>query len=108
MADSYIRDLYVNIVAVGHDHTFRSEPRLVVDQARGTVSRAGVLDSATWTDQLPEIRRDVGFSPDQRRGVIVVDFDKNGSNVQLMNFDPVRGLKKVTPVEGEKEAAGQQ
>jgi hypothetical protein len=104
MADTLFADLYVKTLAVGHDHAFRLEDRIVIDPSQKKLSTAAVMDSATWTDQLPEIRRDVGFVPDSRRGVIVVDFDSKGSHSKLMNFDPVRGLQLVEVLETEKEA----
>jgi UDP-2,3-diacylglucosamine pyrophosphatase LpxH len=107
MADTVFRDFNVGTLVVGHDHTFRVEARLVVDKKKGTYKRATVLDSATWTDQLPEIKRDVGFTPNERRGVVVVDFDRKGSHSKLMNYDPVRGLQMVNVLESEKEAMSQ-
>jgi hypothetical protein len=107
MSDTLFRDFNLGTLVVGHDHTFRVEARMVVDKKRGTFKRATVLDSATWTDQLPEIRRDIGFTPTERRGVVVVDFDRKGSHSKLMNFDPVRGLQMVNVLETEREAAVQ-
>lgn len=103
MADKLFEN-YISTLSVGHDHQFRVEPRLVVDNKTGQAARATVLDAATWTDQLPEIRRDTGFVPTARRGVVVVDFDAKGSHARLMNFDPVRGLQSVSVLESEKEA----
>jgi len=108
MADILFRDFNVATLAVGHDHTFRAEARMVVDSNTKKYRRATVLDSATWTDQLPEIRRDIGFTPTERRGVVVVDFDNKGSHAKLMNYDPVRGLQMVNVLETEKEAAAGQ
>jgi hypothetical protein len=107
MADTLFRDFNVGTLMVGHDHTFRVEARLVVDKKRGIYKRATVLDTATWTDQLPEIKRDVGFTPTERRGVVVVDFDRKGSHSKLMNYDPVRGLQMVNVLESEREAMSQ-
>jgi hypothetical protein len=105
MSEILFRDLFVGTLAVGHDHTFRVEPRLVLDTARGTANRATVLDTATWTDRLPEVKRDSGFTPNDRRGVLVVDFDAKGSHATLMNYDPARGgLQRVNVLETEQEA----
>lgn len=104
MADILFRDFNVGTLVVGHDHTFRVEPRLVLDNKAGTVKRGTVLDASTWTDQLPEVRRDAGFTPTSRRGLVVVDFDNAGSHAKLVNYDPVRGLQKVNVLETEKEA----
>jgi hypothetical protein len=96
---------YVSTVAVGHDHIFRFEPRITMGK-NGAIGRAEVLDPATWIDWVPGERdRELGFTPTARRGVILVDFEKNGSHAKLMNWDPDRGLQLVSELEDEAEAA---
>jgi hypothetical protein len=101
MADILFQDLNLSTLAVGHDHRFRIEPRLIVDKEGGNVRRASVMDTATWTDRLPKLRRETTFIPTEYRGVMVVDFDKKGSHSRLMNYDPLRGLQLVNVLESE-------
>ncbi|MCB9554593.1 MAG: hypothetical protein H6707_00735 [Deltaproteobacteria bacterium] len=89
----------VGVVAGGHDHVFRIESRLRIAADGETVSRADVIDTSTWVDKIPAIRRETGFQTDKTRGVLVVDFDKEGGHYHLMNYDPQRGLQLVNLLE---------
>jgi hypothetical protein len=104
MLETLIRDLHLKTVVVGHDHTFRVESRLVVDQTQGKAIKASLIDSATWNNQLPEIRRDWNFAPEKRRGVVVVDFDEKGSHARLTNYARGIGLTDVPVLENVDEA----
>ncbi len=98
----------VGTVATGHDHQFRVESSIVEDPAAGTIRRAEILDSATWTDKVPDkVTRTTGMEAPSRRGVIEVRFDKTGSHSKLLDYDPVRGLRMANVLESEEEAKAQ-
>jgi metallophosphoesterase superfamily enzyme len=104
LADYLHRELYARH-SYGHDHEARISQRLALENGK-PVTTYDSLDTETWLNGVEgDLTRHSAMGSAQRRGVLLVDFDKQGSHAELMRFDAARGvLLRQNLVESEAEA----